>query len=161
MPGSARATSSAAAKSYVVRANGRVENAEDIGNIVLTSKSGVPVFLKDVAEIGVGRELRTGSASQNGNEVVVGTAMMLKGGNSRIVAVAVDEKMTSVNKRAAAGHRRQARAQPHQAGRCDHRHGRHEPGRRRAAGDCGAVPAAGQFPGGTDHGARHPDHACC
>ena len=85
-------------EAYVVRASGRVENAEDIGNIVLTSKSGVPVYLKDIAEIGVGRELRSGSASQNGNEAVVGTVMMLKGGNSRIVAVAVDEKMTSINK---------------------------------------------------------------
>jgi cobalt-zinc-cadmium resistance protein CzcA len=85
-------------ESYVVRSSGRVENAEDIGNIVLSSKSGVPVYLRDVAEIGIGRELRTGSASQNGHEVVVGTAMMLKGGNSRIVAVAVDEKMASINK---------------------------------------------------------------
>ena len=85
-------------EAYVVRASGRVENAEDIGNIVLTSKNGVPVYLKDIAEIGVGRELRSGSASQNGNEAVVGTVMMLKGGNSRIVAVAVDEKMTSINK---------------------------------------------------------------
>ena len=85
-------------ESYVVRSSGRVENATDIGNIVLTSKNGVPVYLKDIAEIGVGRELRTGSASQDGEEVVVGTAMMLKGGNSRIVAVAVDEKMVSINK---------------------------------------------------------------
>jgi heavy metal efflux system protein len=85
-------------ESYAVRASGRVENAQDIGNIVLTSKSGVPVYLRDVAEIGVGRELRTGSASQNGNEVVVGTAMMLKGANSRIVAMAVDDRIASLNK---------------------------------------------------------------
>jgi heavy metal efflux system protein len=85
-------------EAYVVRSSGRVENAEDIGRIVLSSKSGVPVYLRDVADIGIGRELRSGSASQNGNEVVVGTAMMLKGGNSRIVAVAVDQKMASINK---------------------------------------------------------------
>ena len=66
------------------RGNARLENAEDIGNVVLTTRGGVPVFLKDVAEVGIGRELRTGSASENGNEV--GTAMMLKGRNSRIVA---------------------------------------------------------------------------
>jgi heavy metal efflux system protein len=85
-------------ESYVVRASGRVENAEDIGNIILANKSGVPVYLRDVAEIGIGRELRTGSASRNGNEVVVGTAMMLKGGNSRIVAIAVDDKIARINK---------------------------------------------------------------
>ena len=55
-------------------------------------------LVKDVAEVGIGRELRTGSASENGHEVVVGTAMMLKGGNSRTVAAAVDAKMTEINR---------------------------------------------------------------
>ena len=63
---------------YVVRANARLESAQDIGNVVLTTKNGVPVFLKDVAEVGIGRELRTGSASEDGREAVVGTVMMLK-----------------------------------------------------------------------------------
>ena len=83
-------------ESYVVRASGRVENATDIGNVVLVSKAGVPVHLKDVAEIGIGRELRTGSASADGAEVVIGTVLMLKGSNSRTVAAAVDEKMKSI-----------------------------------------------------------------
>ena len=85
-------------EAYVVRAGGRLENAEDIGNVVLASKRGVPVYLKDVAEVGIGRELRTGSASRDGNEVVVGTAMMLKGGNSRIVSVAVDDRLKTLGK---------------------------------------------------------------
>jgi heavy metal efflux system protein len=85
-------------ESYVVRANGRLENTADIGNVIIASKEGVPVYLKNVAEVGIGRELRTGSASSNGNEVVVGTAMMLKGGNSRTVASAVNEKMQSIAK---------------------------------------------------------------
>jgi len=85
-------------EAYVVRAGGRLENAQDIGNVILASKGGVPIYLKDVAEVGIGRELRTGSASQNGTEAVVGTAMMLKGGNSRIVSVAVDEKLNGIRK---------------------------------------------------------------
>ena len=85
-------------KSYVVRANARLESAQDIGNVVLTTKNGVPVFLKDVAEVGIGRELRTGSASEDGREAVVGTVMMLKGGNSRTVAGAADEKMKVVTR---------------------------------------------------------------
>ncbi|PPC86862.1 MAG: CusA/CzcA family heavy metal efflux RND transporter [Hyphomicrobium sp.] len=85
-------------ESYVVRADGRVQAAEDIGNIIIDNKAGVPVYLKNVAEVGIGRELRTGSASENGNEVVVGTAMMLKGGNSRTVASAVSEKMQGIVK---------------------------------------------------------------
>jgi heavy metal efflux system protein len=83
-------------ESYVVRASGRLENATDIGNVVVASKAGVPVHLKDVAEIGLGRELRTGSASADAAEVVVGTVLMLKGSNSRTVATAVNEKMKSI-----------------------------------------------------------------
>ncbi len=85
-------------ESYIVRADGRVQTISDIGNVIIVSKAGVPVYLKNVAEVGIGRELRTGSASENGNEVVVGTAMMLKGGNSRTVASAVDEKMQGIRK---------------------------------------------------------------
>lgn len=85
-------------ESYSVRADGRLENPADIGNVVVANKNGVAVYLKDVSVVGIGRELRTGSASENGNEVVVGTAMMLKGGNSRIVSSAVDEKLMAINK---------------------------------------------------------------
>jgi cobalt-zinc-cadmium resistance protein CzcA len=85
-------------ESYVVRADGRLETTTDIGNVIIANKNGVPVFLKDVAEVGLGRELRTGGASENGSEVVVGTAMMLKGGNSRIVSGLVDEKIKEISK---------------------------------------------------------------
>jgi cobalt-zinc-cadmium resistance protein CzcA len=85
-------------ESYVVRADGRLETTKDIGNVIIANKNGVPVYLKDVAEVGIGRELRTGSASENGSEVVVGTTMMLKGGNSRIVSQAVDVKIAEINK---------------------------------------------------------------
>ncbi|MFP5512368.1 MAG: efflux RND transporter permease subunit [Alphaproteobacteria bacterium] len=83
---------------YVVRAGGRIESLSDIGNITVAAHNGVPIYLKDIAQIGVGRELRTGSASQNGDEVVVGTALMLIGGNSRTVAAAVDAKMQVIQK---------------------------------------------------------------
>ncbi len=63
---------------------------------VVASRRGVPIRIDDVASIGYGKELRTGSASENGHEVVVGTAMMLKGANSRIVAKAVDDKLSQI-----------------------------------------------------------------
>lgn len=85
-------------ESYVVRAGGRLETPEEIGKVVLATRGGVPIYIRDVATVGLGRELRTGSASENGHEVVVGTAMMLKGENSRIVSRAVDEKLTEINK---------------------------------------------------------------
>ena len=83
---------------YVVRASGRVENSEDIAQIVIATRSGVPVRIKDVAEVTIGKELRTGSASVNGREVVLGTALMLIGGNSRTVAAAADAKIKEISR---------------------------------------------------------------
>ncbi len=85
-------------ESYVVRADGRVRNAEEIGSILLTSKNGTPIYVRDVAEVGIGKELRTGSASQNGKEVVVGTVLMLSGANSRTVAAHVTDKIADIQK---------------------------------------------------------------
>src|SRR4029077_3445022 len=80
----------------VVRASGRVENIDDIGKIVVTTRGGVPVRISDIAAVAIGKELRTGSASVNGREVVLGTALMLIGGNSRTVAAAADAKIKEI-----------------------------------------------------------------
>lgn len=85
-------------ESYVVRADGRLETIGQIANVVLKTRSGIPIYVKDVATVELGKELRTGSASENGHEVVVGTAMMLKGENSRIVSNAVDRRLAEINK---------------------------------------------------------------
>jgi cobalt-zinc-cadmium resistance protein CzcA len=61
-------------------------------------RGGVPVRVKDIAEVQIGRELRTGSTSENGRETVIGTALMLLGGNSRAVSAAVDAKMAEINR---------------------------------------------------------------
>src|SRR6266536_344599 len=83
---------------YVVRASGRVESLAEIEDIVVATRGAVPVRVKDVAEVALGRELRTGSASVNGREVVLGTALMLIGGNSRTVAAAADAKIKDINR---------------------------------------------------------------
>ncbi len=83
---------------YVVRAAGRVANVEDIRQIVASTRNGVPVRIKDVADVTIGKELRTGSASVNGREVVLGTALMLIGGNSRTVAAAADSKIKDISR---------------------------------------------------------------
>lgn len=85
-------------EAYNVRASGLLENAQQIAEIVVGERQGTPIYIRDVATIGVGRELRTGSASENGQEVVVGTAMMLIGANSRTVAAEVDTKMKEINR---------------------------------------------------------------
>lgn len=85
-------------ESYLVRAAGRIEKPEQIEAIVVGTRRGTPIYIRDVATVSIGKELRTGSASENGEEVVVGTALMLIGANSRTVSAAVDAKMQDVNK---------------------------------------------------------------
>ncbi|QJY33269.1 CusA/CzcA family heavy metal efflux RND transporter [Diaphorobacter sp. JS3050] len=83
---------------YLVRAPGQVKTLEDIGNVILSSAGGVPIRVRDVADVGLGRELRTGAATDNGREVVLGTVFMLIGQNSRTVSQAVDKKMVEINR---------------------------------------------------------------
>src|SRR5215208_1400501 len=83
---------------YVVRTSGRVESLPEIEDIVVATQGAVPVRVKDLAEVTLGRELRTGSASVNGREVVLGTALMLIGGNSRTVAADADAKIKEINR---------------------------------------------------------------
>ncbi len=83
---------------YLIRAPGQVKTLEYIGNVILSSAGGVPIRVRDVAEVGIGRELRTGAATDNGREVVLGTVFMLIGQNSRTVSQAVDKKMIEINR---------------------------------------------------------------
>ena len=81
---------------WVVRSGGRLETMEDIRDVVVATRGGVPVRVRDIARVEVGRELRTGSASVGGHEAVLGTALMLIGANSRAVSAAVDAKVRDV-----------------------------------------------------------------
>jgi cobalt-zinc-cadmium resistance protein CzcA len=73
------------------------EAIEDIGRIVVKTISGAPIRVSDVANVTTGSELRTGAATQNGHEVVLGTVLMRVGENSRTVARAVAEKLAEIN----------------------------------------------------------------
>lgn len=81
---------------WLVRSPGQLKNLEEIGNVVVAKRDDAPVRINDVAEIKFGKELRTGAATADGGEVVLGTAMMLIGENSRIVSEAVAEQIKSV-----------------------------------------------------------------
>jgi cobalt-zinc-cadmium resistance protein CzcA len=81
-----------------VRSGGRLETLDEIGNVVVSTRDGIPVRVRDVAEFKIGGEIRSGSASVNGEEAVIGTALMLVGSNSRTVAAAVDAKMEQVRR---------------------------------------------------------------
>src|SRR5215468_4135931 len=80
----------------VVRSGGRLENMEEIGAVVVTTRGAVRVRVKELATVSIGGETRTGSASENGREVVVGTALMLIGANSRTVSSAVDVRLRAI-----------------------------------------------------------------
>jgi cobalt-zinc-cadmium resistance protein CzcA len=142
-------------EAYLVRADGRIANAEEIAGIVVGSRHGTPIYVRDVATVGVGQELRTGSATENGEEVVVGTALMLVGANSRTVAAAVDAKMQEDPQDPTARRRGEDRAEPLEARQRHHQDRAEKPGRGRAPGGRRAVPAAGQHPGGADHRPGH------
>lgn len=83
---------------FLIRAPGQVRSIEDIRNVILGNVQGVPIRIRDVAEVGIGRELRTGAATDNGREIVLGTVFMLIGENSRTVSRAVDRKMAEINR---------------------------------------------------------------
>lgn len=83
---------------YLIRVPGQLTSMEDIGNVVVSNMQNVPVRIRDIAEVGIGRELRTGAATENGREVVLGTVFMLIGENSRKVSQAVAKKLVDINR---------------------------------------------------------------
>jgi cobalt-zinc-cadmium resistance protein CzcA len=82
---------------YLIRAPGQIANLEEIRQIVVVQRDGVPVTIADVAEVLLGQELRTGAAMENGREVVLGTVFMLIGENSRTVSQRVAKKLETIN----------------------------------------------------------------
>lgn len=83
---------------YLVRAPGQVAGVEDIRNVIVKNVHGIPVLIGDVARVEIGKELRTGSATKNGKETVLGTVFMLMDENSRVVAQRVAKKLDEINK---------------------------------------------------------------
>jgi cobalt-zinc-cadmium resistance protein CzcA len=88
---------------YLIRVPGQAANLIEIGEIILGSNQGVPIRVKNVADVLIGKELRTGAATQNGHEVVLGTAFMLIGENSRTVSQAAADKLEEINRNLPAG----------------------------------------------------------
>jgi len=83
---------------YLIRAPGQVATLDEIRDIVIRTERDVPIRVKDVAEVLFGKELRTGAATENGQEVVLGTVFMLIGENSRTVSQRVAAKLAEVNR---------------------------------------------------------------
>lgn len=81
---------------WLMRVPGQAANLNDLGNIVIHQKQGIPVRIKDVATVSLGKELRSGAGTQNGREVVMSTVFMLIGENSQTVANNVALKLEEV-----------------------------------------------------------------
>ena len=83
---------------YLIRAPGQVRNLDDVRDIVIATRDGVPIRIRDVAGVAEGHELRNGAATHNGGETGLGTTFMLLGANSRTVSHAVEKRMEDVNR---------------------------------------------------------------
>ena len=79
-----------------VRVPGLLSSIQDIENVTISTKNGLPIRVSDVASVSIGHDLRTGGATYNGEETVLGTAMMMMGENSKSVAQAVDQKVQQI-----------------------------------------------------------------
>ncbi len=83
---------------WLLRVPGQAKTMADIGNTFIFEIDGVPVYVKDVASVEEGLELRSGAASQNGREVVMSTVFMMMGENSRTVAINVGKKLEEIKR---------------------------------------------------------------
>jgi len=81
---------------YLIRSPGQVASVADIEAIVVATRDGVPIPLAQLAEIRIGSELRTGAATRDGQEIVLGTVFMLIGENSRTVSEAAGRKLAEI-----------------------------------------------------------------
>ena len=88
---------------YLIRIPGQLGGIADISKVIVAVRGGVPLRLSEVAEVGFGRELRNGAATENGREVVLGTVFMLVGENSREVSSRVAAHLIKVNESLPAG----------------------------------------------------------
>jgi cobalt-zinc-cadmium resistance protein CzcA len=82
---------------YLIRSPGQAQTIDDIRHIIVGKRDAVSIRIGDIADVGLGEELRTGAATENGSEIVLGTVFMLAGENSRTVSQRVAEKLEGIN----------------------------------------------------------------
>lgn len=86
-------------QAYFIRGEGLVESLNDIENIVVSTRNGTPIYIKDVAAVGFGSAPRFGAITGNGEgEKVLGQIMMLKDADSKRVIEAVKERVAAISK---------------------------------------------------------------
>jgi len=84
---------------YIIRGFGQISNADNIENIIVKRSEDRPIYVKDIADVTIGKQLRQGAVTRDGEgEIVTGIVMMLRGGNGRKVIQDMDQKIDEVNK---------------------------------------------------------------
>lgn len=84
---------------YIIRGFGQINKVDDIKNIIITNINNKPVFIRDIANVEIGTQIRQGGVTQDGNgEIVTGIVMMLRGGNGRKVISGIEERIDDINK---------------------------------------------------------------
>jgi cobalt-zinc-cadmium resistance protein CzcA len=92
-----------AGEQILIRVPGQAKDEADLSQIIVATRGGVPIRIGDVAEVVIGSELRTGAATENGKEIVLGTIFMLTGENPRVVAQAAADRLKQATKSLPAG----------------------------------------------------------
>lgn len=87
-----------AGEQYLIRSPGQVGDVDEIRRVIVSYTRGVPIYIKDIADVAEGKELRTGASTLNGEETVLGIVLMLIGENSRTVSKQVADKMEKINR---------------------------------------------------------------
>ena len=82
---------------YLIRSPGQVADIAAIEQVIVARRDGVPITVRDLADVAIGKQLRTGAATRDGEEAVLGSAVMLIGGNSRTVSRDVSAKLAEIN----------------------------------------------------------------
>jgi len=84
---------------YIIRGFGQIRNELDISNIIVKNINNRPVYIRDIARVSIGKQLRQGAVTKDGEgEVVTGIVMMLRGGNGKEVISEIEDKLVQVNK---------------------------------------------------------------
>lgn len=84
---------------YIIRGFGQISSMSDVENIIVINRDNKPVFIRDLADVKIGTQIRQGAVTRDGEgEVVTGIIMMLRGGNGRKVIAAVEEKIEEINR---------------------------------------------------------------
>jgi cobalt-zinc-cadmium resistance protein CzcA len=87
------------AEQYLIRGVGLIKSVEDIESIVIKEKNGLPVFVRNVADVKIGAAVRQGAIIKNGDtEAVAGIVMMLRGGNAKEIVTRIKERVDEINR---------------------------------------------------------------